>query len=161
MRLATRAANDPFTELDRLFDDLRARFYGPGGVWFAPDGPVAFGLVQPGPAGLRAPAADVTDTGAGYRIVAELPGIPKEKLEVRIHGALVEIEAQVAAEAEPKDGSVVYRERTERGFYRAVELPEPIVATEATAKLVDGVLTVEVPKEKPAPPAGEVKVPVA
>jgi|SRR5271157_1814675 len=143
---------DPWTEIDLAFDAVRRRFAE------------SFGIVPIGSfdaeIGLRSPRTDVTDTGAAYKVVAEIPGIPKEKLDIRVRGASVEIRGETASENEEKDEHFLHRERTFAGFYRALELPEPVVAAEATATVVNGILELELPKQTPTPSGLEVKVSV-
>jgi HSP20 family protein len=110
--------------------------------------------------GFRAARTDVIDTGAAYRITAEVPGIAKENLDLRLHGQLLELRAEQSRTQEKKDGAVVHQERAYAGFYRAVELPEPIKASDAKATLANGVLVVELPKETPAPSPADVQIKV-
>lgn len=144
---------DPWTEIDRAFDAMRRRFAE------------SFGILPLGPfdteSGLRSPRTDVTDTGTSYRVVAEIPGIPKEKLDVRVRGTTVEIRGESGTDTEEKDEHYLRRERTYSGYYRTLELPEPVVATEARAKVVDGGLELELPKQNPTPSDEEVKVSVS
>jgi len=144
---------DPWTEIDRAFDSMRRRFAE------------SFGIVPLGTfeteVGLRTPRTDVTDTGTAFKLVAEIPGIPKEKLDIRVRGTSVEIRGETATESEQKEEHFLHRERTYAGYYRAVELPEPVVASEAKAKVVNGLLELELPKQSPTPSEQEVKVAVA
>ena len=158
--LATRDATGLWADFDRLFDDLRASDDEPAdpGAWTSRFPGWAF-LGRPS-GGLQPAATDVTDTGPSYRVVAEVPGIPKEQLKIRIRGSSVEIEVEATKESGANDGELLHRERRRTGFYRAFELPEPIVAKDATARVADGLLTLELPKESPTPVAVEVTVPV-
>ena len=139
---------DPWTALDRLFDDLTGPFFGPF-VGF----PVA-------PRGPRPARVDVTDTGASYKVTANLPGIPKDRLAVRVRGASVEIRGEVDQATEKVEKDYLHRERSFTGYYRSLELPEPVLGTEAKAKLENGVLELELPKQHPPPSPAEVQVPV-
>ena len=151
--------SDLWTDLDRVFDELRERRSGPWDVR-------AFGPIYArlGPADgrfLRAARTDVTDTGTSYKIVAEVPGIPKDKLDIRVRGTSVEIRGENSEASEKKDGEFVHRERTYAGYFRQLELPEGVVAAEARAKVENGLLELELPKEHPSPANGEVRVAVA
>jgi HSP20 family protein len=149
---------DPWTELDRAFDAMRQRFLD---VWGVQPFGVSFAPFEGTPEGfLRAARTDVTDTGKSYKVVAEIPGIPKEKLDIRVRGTSVEIRGENASEKNEKDAEFVHRERTYSGYYRSLELPEPVVATEAKAKVENGLLELELPKQNPTPTATEVKVAV-
>ena len=143
---------NPWSDLDRAFDAMQRRFAESFGI-------LPFGPFESEP-GFRAPRTDVTDTGPTYKVVAEIPGIPKEKLDIRVRGATVEIRAEHEAEKEEKEERYLRRERTYSGYYRAFELPEPVVAADAKAKVQDGVLELELPKQTPTPSEEEVKVSV-
>ncbi|HYA53984.1 MAG TPA: Hsp20/alpha crystallin family protein, partial [Thermoplasmata archaeon] len=123
---------DPWTEIDRAFDSMHRRFAESFGIV-----PIESFETE---VGLRSPRADVTDTGTAYKVVAEIPGIPKEKLDIRVRGTSVEVRGENATESEQKEEHYLHRERTFAGFYRAFELPEPVVAAQAKAKVVNGVL---------------------
>lgn len=146
---------DPWTDLEQSFDELRARVFDAFGCGL----PTFFsGTLEEGwhPARI-----DVTESGKAYQIVAEMPGIPKEKLDIRVRGGRVEIRGENATSGETKDGpSVLRKERTYTGYYRAIELPEPVLAADAKVKLENGLLELQLPKEKPSPSPGEIRIPV-
>jgi HSP20 family protein len=144
---------EPWTDLEHAFDAMRRRFAEAFEI--SPFGPFDWG------GSLRSPRTDVTDTGKSYKIRAEIPGIPKEKLDIRVRGATVEIRAETSAATEQTNEQYLHRERSYSGYYRAFELPEPVVAAEASAKVVDGVLDLTLPKQNPTPSEQEVKVSVA
>lgn len=145
-----------WSDFDHAFDEMRSRFFDTFGLapFGLPFGPVA---ARDGTLWGRA-RMDVSDTGPAYRIVAEVPGIPKEKLDIRIRGTCVEIRGESATESETEGTEYVHRERTYAGFYRQLELPEPVVAHDAKAKVENGLLELELPKRNPSPTTEEVKV---
>jgi len=143
---------DPWSDFDRAFDAMQRRIAESFGI-------LPFGPFETEP-GFRAPRTDVTDTGTAYKVVAEIPGIPKEKLDIRVRGTAVEIRGEHEAEKEEKEERYLRKERTYAGYYRAFELPEPVVAADAKAKVQDGVLELELPKQTPTPSEEEVKVAV-
>ena len=146
---------DLWTELDRAFQEMGARLFDPLGL-----SPLATAVRSDG-ALFRPARTDVTDTGASYRVVAEVPGIPKEKLDIRVRGSTVEIRGEQAEEKAESKASYVHRERAYRGYYRTLELPGAVVAADAKAKVEDGLLELELPKQHPTPSSDEVKVRVA
>jgi HSP20 family protein len=148
----------PWSDYESPFDQLRARIFDAFGL--RPSGVPAVPRDGWGFDTFRAPRIDVSDTGTSFRIVAEIPGIPKEKLDIRVKGTHVELRGEQVKESEEKQTEFVHRERSYAGFYRSLELPEPVVAAKASAKVVDGVLELELPKEHPSPSPAEVKVPV-
>jgi HSP20 family protein len=146
------------TELDVVLNDLGQRFYEAFG--FRPWGSIWTAEPSATPA-LRPARTDVTDTGASFRIVAEIPGIPKDALEIHVRGQNVEIRGESTQEKkENPTEEFVHRERTHVGFFRAVELPEPVLANDAKAKVENGVLELELPKQHPTVPDTDVKVAV-
>jgi HSP20 family protein len=156
----TEKTSDPWTDLERAIEQTRSQFYQafglqPFGAAFAP-----FEGGETAPF-LRAARVDVEDTGKTFRIVAEIPGIPKDHLDIRVRGTSVEIRGEQTQETEKKGHEFVHRERTYAGFYRSLELPEPVVGTEAKAKVENGVLELELPKVTPTPSSDEVKVAIA
>jgi len=146
------SAADPWTDIDRAFDAMARHVADSFGV-------VPFATFASEPS-VRAPRTDVTDTGRSYRVVAEVPGIPKEKLDIRIRGTAVEIRGENEAASETKEEQVLRRERTYANYYRAIELPEPVVAADAKATVTNGVLELELPKQVPTAAESEVKVAV-
>lgn len=150
---------DVFAELDRQLGRLRSRVFetyglSPFGAFVSIGTPEESGV-------FRTARADVSDTGASYKVVAEIPGIPKEKLDIRVRGALVEIRGETSKESEEKRGTFVQQERSYAGYYRALELPEPVVGAQAKATVENGVLELDLPKLNPSPSPDEVQIKVA
>ena len=143
---------DVWSDFDRVFTELGARFFEPFG--YAGVAPA----VRSDGAWFRPARTDVSETGSAYKIVAEVPGIPKEKLDVRVRGTTVEIRGETSEEKETDGTSFVHRERLHRGYYRTLELPESVVAADAKAKVEHGVLELELPKQHPTPSPEEVQV---
>ena len=153
--LWTREPRSLFADLNHLFDDWD--------VWtFTPFGRAAVGspLATTSGRGLRLAPTDLVDTGTAFELDVEIPGIPKDKLEVSLRGTHLEIRGEATESKESDQKGWVHRERSYAGFYRAVELPEPVRSTEAKATVKDGVLHLELPKLAPTPSPDEVKVPV-
>lgn len=135
---------DP-TEFDRAFERLTQEFF-PGN---APRTALAFW-------GAELPAlADVEDAGPSYKLRVDLPGLAKEKIDVRVQGNVVSIKAETA---ETTEGNYLTQERHLRRLERSFELPEPVLADQVKGEYKDGVLSLEVPK---AHPATEQKVAIA
>jgi HSP20 family protein len=140
--LATSAPEDIWSHMDRLFRNFERDILG------------AFrGPAPTGTAGMPVPAlpalADVADKGDAYEISADLPGIPKEKIDVRVAGNLVQIRAENDLQKEEKDKNFLRRERYYSGFQRLIELPEQVEGEGVKARYENGVLTITVPKANP------------
>jgi len=96
---------------------------------------------------------DVVEKNGAYNVRADLPGMKKEDISVRIEGNIVNIEAktQDAAENKDRDGNVLYNERYYGTVSRTFTLDQELDETKATGKYADGVLTLELPKKIGAP----------
>ena len=96
---------------------------------------------------------DVSETDAEYVVKADIPGMRKEDIHVEIEGAQVLISVESKKEPAPvTEGRVL---RTERAFgfaSRMFSLGHEVDRAKATAKYVDGVLTLTLPKHAAAKP---------
>ena len=94
---------------------------------------------------------DVAEQNGDYRVVAELPGFRKEDIKVSIDGDEVSITAETRAEKETKDGErLLHSERYVGKVARAFRLTQEIDESRASAKYVDGVLELTLPKKAAA-----------
>ena len=98
---------------------------------------------------LRDMRLDVTEVDGLYKVRADLPGIKKEDISVRIEGHTVQIDAEAKQEKEAKDngGKVLRSERWQGAVSRSLTLAQELDDTKATAKFEDGVLILELPKK--------------
>ncbi len=91
---------------------------------------------------------DVTEDAAGYVVKAEIPGVRKEDIDVRIDGPQVSISAEVKKESEDrKEGRVLRSERYYGYVSRAFTLASDVDQSQAVAKYQDGVLELKLPKK--------------
>ncbi len=148
--LEARRTWDLFEDMDRWFEDLRRefdrKFWGP----LAPFGATSLGV--------REPLVDLADTGREYILKADIPGVAKEDLDLRVTPDGIELSAESAQEREESEREYTYRERTYRSFRRTLAFPEEVLADQAKASLKDGVLEVRLPKKEPSPRHEPVKV---
>jgi HSP20 family protein len=102
------------------------------------------------------PPVDIYETADGLVVKADLPGVAKEDLDVRVENGLLTIRGK-AAHAAP--GNPVYREYGLVNFFRQFELNERVDQSKISADLKHGVLTLNLPKAEEAKPRRiEVKV---
>jgi len=126
---------DPFGD---LFDDLFKGFLVR---------PVGFERDEP----VRQMKLDVTEQNGEYRVVAELPGVKKEDIKINVEGDAVSIAAETRAERDVKDGErLLHSERYFGKISRAFRLGQEIDQSRASAKYVDGVLELTLPKKETA-----------
>jgi HSP20 family protein len=91
---------------------------------------------------------DVTEKENAYTLRAELPGVKKEDINITIDGDQVAISAEVKQEKDAKNGERVLRsERYYGKVYRAFTLGQTVDEASASAKYVDGVLELTLPKK--------------
>ena len=102
------------------------------------------------------PPVDIYETADGLVVKADLPGVAKEGLDVRVENSLLTIRGK-AAHAAP--GDPVYREYGLVNFFRQFELNERVDQSKISAELKHGVLTLHLPKAEEAKPRKiEVKI---
>ena len=98
----------------------------------------------PGPAGWK-PAVDILETSDQYIVSAEVPGMSREDLDIRVHDGRLIISG-VRRERTPQCEQYHRVERGHGSFSRTFQLPVPVDGERVTADLRDGVLTVICPK---------------
>ena len=97
--------------------------------------------------GAMALRVDVIENDKNYQVTAELPGVPKENIEVSVEDGLLTIKAHVESETKKeKKGQIVRQERYEGHFVRRLDLGSAAASEGIDANLKDGVLKVTVPK---------------
>jgi len=98
---------------------------------------------------MRMALCDLVDRGDRFELHVEVPGLEKEKIDVKATKYSVEISGKHSEKTEEKGKRYVYSERLHRSFYRSVPLPEEIIPSKVAAKLENGILNVELPKKTP------------
>jgi HSP20 family protein len=97
------------------------------------------------------PRTNLYENGDNFEIRAEVPGLEKEKLNVKIQGNYLEISGTRSSDA--PEGYKTHK--TERGlgsFSRSFTLPADVDSTKVEATLKDGVLYLILPKHETAKP---------
>jgi HSP20 family protein len=103
------------------------------------------------PAGAAQFRVDVSENEKAYTLRAEIPGVKKEDIHVTIDGDTVAVSAEVKNEKEVKDGERVLRsERYYGKVYRAFTLGQAVDEAGTSAKYVNGVLELTLPKKAAA-----------
>ena len=95
--------------------------------------------------GTRRPQLDVREDSEGVTVVAELPGLGPEDIDVNVRGDQVTLQGKPKAE-EVENLRCVRRERPSATFERTFRLPFEIDAEKVDAQLANGVLTLRLPK---------------
>lgn len=122
-------------KMDRIFSDYdRSGISGPG---YRPAS--------------NSPRTNLMENGDKFEVQAEIPGISKEDLNIKIQGNYLEISGNRSVGT--PDGYKVHR--NERGgsiFSRCFTLPDEVDADKADARLENGILYLTLPKSEAAKP---------
>jgi HSP20 family protein len=91
---------------------------------------------------------DVHESDGSYAVKAEVPGVSKDDIDVRIDGHQVTISAEVKKDKEEKKGDRVLRSERQYGYAsRSFTLACEVDEAKAAAKYQDGVLELTLPKK--------------
>lgn len=96
------------------------------------------------------PAVDVSEDEKTVTVKAELPGLEPKDVELTVSGDALIVKGEKKFEDEEKKDNYHRIERSYGSFYRAIPLPCAVDEAKAAAKYEKGVLTVTLPKAKPA-----------
>ncbi|MEA3423849.1 MAG: Hsp20/alpha crystallin family protein [Bacillota bacterium] len=90
---------------------------------------------------------DVKESDDNYQIEAELPGIKKEEINVKMNNERLTINIDKEEEIDESEKNYIHKERHVCSMNRTIYLADAM-DDEIKAKLDDGVLTIIVPKHK-------------
>lgn len=95
---------------------------------------------------------DVSEKDDAYVVKADIPGVKKEDINVRVDGNVIQIDAETKREKDTKgNGDKVLRsERYYGNISRTFSLAQDVDDTKSQARYADGVLTLELPKKAAA-----------
>lgn len=99
--------------------------------------------VRPAPALL--PPVDVLEDASGITLYADLPGVPRERLQLQVEGDQLAIEGE-AVIAVPEGTESTHVEVDLPRYRRSFTLSRELDATRISAELSHGVLRVRIPK---------------
>ena len=100
-----------------------------------------------------APRVDIKDKDDHYEITAELPGVKKEDIHIRLNEGVLTLEAEARQESKEEDsGKVLRQERRYGKLLRSFNLGGDVHEEDISASFEDGVLALRAPKLKELPP---------
>lgn len=122
-------SRNPFDDIERMFDRMSHQ-------------------LDPFESDLSAATTpvDVEDAGEEYVVTADLPGFPRERIDVQLAGETLTISADHEESSADSESDYVRRERRKQSVSRSLRLPEPIEEGGTEATYTNGVLTVRLPK---------------
>ena len=123
------------SRVNRLFTDF-GRSHGEGYGWQLADG---------------LPRTNLYENGDQIEIKAEVPGLSKDELNIKIQGNYLELNGSRKSEI-PESYKSHREERGAFTFTRSFTLPSEVDPEKTEASLKDGVLTLYLPKAETAKP---------
>jgi HSP20 family protein len=91
---------------------------------------------------------DVKETPSAYTVVAEVPGVAKEDIQVTVEGGVVTLRAEIKQQdSQTQDEKVLRTERYYGATARSFQLASEIDNERAKARYENGVLTLTLPKK--------------
>ena len=94
---------------------------------------------------------DVVEDDSGITLLADMPGVSKESLEIKVENDALSIEGTVSA-ATPQALEATYAEIRVPRYRRSFTLSRELDAGRIEAQLKDGVLKLRIPKQEQAKP---------
>jgi len=97
------------------------------------------------------PPVDVFENESGITLLADLPGVSREQLAVRVDGDTLHVEGTVTTQG-PTEMELLYGEAQYPAYRRQFTLSRELDASRIDASLKDGVLRLTIPKREEAKP---------
>ncbi|MGB9608987.1 MAG: Hsp20/alpha crystallin family protein, partial [Minisyncoccia bacterium] len=92
------------------------------------------------------PKVDISETEDAVKVVANVPGVEPDKIEIEVNEDVLTISGTVEKQEEEKDEKFYRFERGYGEFRRQFSLPAKIDPDKVSAKIKNGVLTIILPK---------------
>ena len=96
-----------------------------------------------------APPVDIYETQEGLVVVADLPGVGKDGLDIQVHNDMLTLQGRSARSL---PGTPIYKEFELAGYFRQFQLSDTVDTQKIRAELKHGVLTLTLPKAEAAKP---------
>jgi HSP20 family protein len=97
------------------------------------------------------PPVDVIEDASGITLYADLPGVPKDKLQLRVEGDQLNLEGELAL-ALPQGMTAHHAEVRLTRYRRSFTLSKELDADKVSAEFNQGLLRVRIPKAEHAQP---------
>ena len=97
------------------------------------------------------PRVDVIEDSSGITLLADLPGVAKDALDLKVEGTSLTLEGQIKLDTPQGLGAVFAEVRASR-YRRAFTLSRELDSGAIDAQLKDGVLKLRIPKVAEAQP---------
>lgn len=97
------------------------------------------------PASVLRPPVDIFENEEGITLQADMPGVAKERLDIRVDGNHLLVEGTIGVEPQ-EQMSALYADVRSTVYRRSFVLGQELESGKIQANLRDGVLTVRIPK---------------
>lgn len=97
------------------------------------------------------PPVDVIEDATGLTLYVDLPGVPKDKIDLKVEGDMLSIGGEIVAPS-PEGLQPVYAEVQLGRYRRAFTLSRELDAARVEASSRDGSLRLRIPKTEAAQP---------
>ena len=97
------------------------------------------------------PPVDVIEDSTGITLYADLPGVPKDRLNVRVEGETLLLDAELVL-AVPQDMQASHAEVQRKRYRRVFTLSRELDPDKVAAEFSQGVLRLRIPKAAHAQP---------
>lgn len=95
------------------------------------------------------PLVSIVESDAGFTLIAEMPGVPKEDVEVNVENGTLTLSGTIKMET-PDGMEATYTEVQDARYKRAFTLSRELDASKIQASQANGVLTLNIPKAEHA-----------
>jgi HSP20 family protein len=136
-----------FSDIDRLFGTMNLLQKRLDNIYSEYERSPGYSLEY----GQTAPQTNLYDRGDSFEIRAEVPGLEKDDLNIKIQGNYLEISGNRNSDA--PEGYKPHKSERGTGFFsRSFTLPADVDSTKVEATLKNGILYMTLPKSEAAKP---------
>jgi len=97
------------------------------------------------------PPVDVIEDATGITLYADMPGVARDRVQLRVEGELLTLEGEMSL-AVPEGVQATHAEVWRSRYHRAFTLSKELDAAQVSAEMSQGVLRVRIPKAAHAQP---------
>jgi len=97
------------------------------------------------------PPVDVIEDPTGITLYADVPGVPKDKLELEVEGDTLTIQGQVSLDV-PQGMEATHAEVSLPGYRRVFTLSKELDPEKVSAEVNNGILRLHIPRAEHAKP---------
>lgn len=107
--------------------------------------------VEPRKMQILAPNVDIVEDADGITVHADMPGVPKDNLQVQVDGDTLTLRGEMTVPM-PQGAEPFYAELRHGAWERRFTLSRELDASNIQAAMKDGVLSLRIPKAEHAKP---------